>query len=91
MAIHDWSDLLQPRLKGRLAFTDSPREFVGVALKTLGLPYNCTHTQLQESGVSLQQLKQRLKRLGDQVYKLVFHGSNATVIIVALTYASGTA
>lgn len=67
MAIHDWSDLLQPRLKGRLAFLDSPRELVGVALKTLGLPYNCTHAHLQRSDVSLQQLKQRLKQLHDQV------------------------
>ena len=65
--IHDWSDLLQPRLKGRLAIPDSPREFVGIAFKTLGLPYNCTPAQLEERNVSLQQLKERLQQLRDQV------------------------
>lgn len=65
--IKDWSDLLQPRLRGRLAFLDSPREFVGVALKTLGLPYNCTYAQLKASHITLQQLKQRLRQLYDQV------------------------
>lgn len=67
VAINDWSDLLQPRLRGRLAFLDSPREFVGVALKTLGLPYNCTYTQLQNSAITLQQLQQRLQQLRNQV------------------------
>lgn len=33
-----WPDLLQPSLKGRIAFPDNPREFVGIALKTLGHP-----------------------------------------------------
>ena len=67
MPIHDWSDLLQPRLKGRVAFLDSSRELVGVALKTVGLPYNCTYSQLCKSDVSLQQLQQRLQQLRDQV------------------------
>lgn len=67
VAIHDWSDLLQPRLKGRVAFLDSSRELVGVALKTVGLPYNCTYSQLCKSDVSLQQLQQRLQQLRDQV------------------------
>ena len=33
--MRDWSDLLQPQLKGRIAFSASSREFVGIALKTL--------------------------------------------------------
>ena len=67
VAIQDWSDLLQPRLRGRLAFSDSPREFVGVALKTLGLPFNCSQAQLQASGVTVPQLKERLQQLRQQV------------------------
>lgn len=66
-AIQDWSDLLQPRLQGRLGFSDTPREFVGVALKTLGLPFNCSHTQLKASGVTTQQLADRLYQLRQQV------------------------
>ena len=65
--IRDWADLLQPRLEGRLGFLDSPREFIGVALKTLGLPFNCSHAQLTKSTVSLQQLKARVKQLRQQV------------------------
>ncbi|KAK9866488.1 hypothetical protein WJX84_005441 [Apatococcus fuscideae] len=38
--IRDWSDLLQPRLRGRLGFVDAPREFLGVALRSLGLSMN---------------------------------------------------
>lgn len=65
--VHDWADLLQPRLEGRLGFLDSPRDFIGVALKTLGLPFNCSHAQLTKSTVSLQQLKSRVKHLRQQV------------------------
>lgn len=31
----DWSDLMQPLLRGRVAMVDSPRELVAVALRTL--------------------------------------------------------
>ena len=74
VAIQDWSDLLQPRLRGRLAFSDSPREFVGVALKTLGLPFNCSQAQLKASGVTLPQLKERLQQLRQQVTLHCFPG-----------------
>ena len=67
VAVQDWSDLLQPRLRGRLAFSDSPREFVGVALKTLGLPFNCSQAQLKASGVTLGQVQERLQQLRQQV------------------------
>jgi ABC-type Fe3+ transport system substrate-binding protein len=36
--IRCWADLLQPALKGRIAFPDNPREFVGIAFKTLNHP-----------------------------------------------------
>ncbi len=37
-AITRWQDLLQPGLRGRIALPEAPREFVGIALKTLGHP-----------------------------------------------------
>ena len=39
LTLTDWDDLLDPRLANRVAFMDSPRELVGIALKTLGLRY----------------------------------------------------
>ena len=38
--ILDWTDLLQPKLKGRLGFVDAPREFLGAAMRSLGLSMN---------------------------------------------------
>ncbi|KAL4427736.1 hypothetical protein ABPG75_001825 [Micractinium tetrahymenae] len=40
--IQDWADLLAPQLKGRVGFIDSPRDVVGVAMKTLGLGFNAS-------------------------------------------------
>ena len=34
----DWSDLLSPALRGRVAFSDSPRDLLTAALGCLGLP-----------------------------------------------------
>jgi spermidine/putrescine-binding protein len=65
--IRDWEDLLQPRLQGRLAFVDSPRELVGVALKTLGLPFNARAADLRAAGVTPQDLGARVKLLRQQV------------------------
>lgn len=31
--INTWEDLLQPKLRGRIAMTESSREFIGIALK----------------------------------------------------------
>ncbi len=62
----DWPDLLQPRLRGRIAFVESPRELVGVALKTLGLPYNARLEDFDDAGVTLEQLEDRLKALHRQ-------------------------
>lgn len=67
MAINDWSDLLQPRLRGRIGFTDSPRELVGVALKTLGMSYNGRPSDLARAGITLHALQERLKELHEQV------------------------
>ena len=65
--ITDWDDLLLPGLKGRIAFIDSPRELVGVALKTLGLSYNATAADILACGISKNDVVQRVKQLVDQV------------------------
>lgn len=65
--IRDWVDLLQPALKGRVAFVDSPREFVGVAFKTLGLPFNASPADVQKAGLSPANVKERVAALRKQV------------------------
>jgi putative spermidine/putrescine transport system substrate-binding protein len=67
LPIKDWSDLLDPRLKGRVAFMESPRELVGVALKTLGLGYNARRADLAAAGASVEDLRTRIKQLCAQV------------------------
>ena len=44
--ITDWSDLFQPALRGRVAFSDSARELLTVALGGLGLGPNPTAAAL---------------------------------------------
>ena len=46
---------------------DSPRDFLGLAFKSLGLPLNCSFGQLKHSEVSLLQLKARVQQLHKQV------------------------
>ncbi|KAK9807227.1 hypothetical protein WJX73_010860 [Symbiochloris irregularis] len=65
--IRDWSDLLQPALKGRIAFVDAPRELVGVALRTLGASMNASSQQLQRMGITQQRLSHQLNRLRAQI------------------------
>ena len=65
--IEDWKDLLQPKLEGRLAWTDSPREFVGAALQTLGMHFNSTAADLKAAGVSEADLAEAVARLRKQV------------------------
>ncbi|KAI8466668.1 MAG: hypothetical protein J3K34DRAFT_379213, partial [Monoraphidium minutum] len=57
--VRDWADLLQPQLRGRIAFSGSSREFVGAALKTLGggggggrhaLGFNSSEADLNAAG-----------------------------------------
>jgi len=65
--ISDWDDLLLPGLKGRVAFIDSPRELVGVALKTLGLPYRATADDLASCGITTADLTERVRKLAGQI------------------------
>ncbi|KAK9845493.1 hypothetical protein WJX81_007872 [Elliptochloris bilobata] len=65
--IRDWGDLLQPRLRGRLAMVDSPRELVAVALATLGLPLNATAADVLMAGVGVDGLRARVDELRQQV------------------------
>lgn len=63
----DWDDLLRPALRQRVAFVDSPRELVGVALKTLGLSYNAGPAELAACGVDGAALAARVAALAAQV------------------------
>lgn len=47
--------------------TDSTREFVGVALKTLGQPFNASAATLASAGIGVQELGEALRRLRAQV------------------------
>lgn len=65
-APRDWNDLLHPRLKGRIAFSSSSRELVGIALKTLGLEYNSNVEAINSQGISESVLRERVRDLKKQ-------------------------
>ena len=66
LRLADWDDLLDPRLSNRIAFMDSPREIIGIALKTLGLRYNASAAEARSCGVSADDLRRRVGRLVSQ-------------------------
>ena len=45
--IVDWADLLQPQLKGKIAFPSSTRVLLAIALMTLGLSPNASYSQIK--------------------------------------------
>ncbi len=57
----DWSDLWQPTLRHRLTLPDSPREVIGLVLKSLGASYNTPDLG------SVNELKAQLQTLHSQV------------------------
>jgi len=66
--LQDWQDLLQPQLHQRVAFLDSSRELLAVALKSLGLSANTqAHDLPSASGVTLEMVAQRVSELRSQV------------------------
>ncbi|MCT7972364.1 extracellular solute-binding protein [Laspinema olomoucense] len=56
----DWSDLWRPELRDRLSLLDSPREVIGLTLKTLGHSYN------RDRLADLPELKEKLLALHRQ-------------------------
>ena len=62
----DWKDLLHPRLKGRIAFSNSSRELVGIALKTMGLEYNSNAEAIKAKGIADSALQERVGELKKQ-------------------------
>ena len=66
-SISDWDDLLLPGLKNRIACIDSPREVVGIALKTLGLGYNATLSDITACGLREEDVAARLAALVGQI------------------------
>ena len=73
--MEDWRDLLQPKLEGRLAWTNSPREFVGAALQTLGMHFNSTAADLEAAGIPEADLAAAVARLRRQVPQLAHMGN----------------
>lgn len=52
-----------------MAWVDSPREFVGAALKTLGAGFNSRAADLADAGLSRADLAAQVDRLRQQVCK----------------------
>lgn len=65
--IRDWEDLLHPSLRGKLGMGESPREALGIAFKTLGLPINATGKDIKSAGLSEAAVAARLTLLRRQV------------------------
>lgn len=85
--ILDWPDLLQPQLKGQVAFPTSTREFVGCALKTLGVPgigWNSTAADLEAAGVSREAARDAVRALRGQA-KLFSDNDHVRALQVMLT------
>ncbi len=80
-AVEDWSDLLQPKLEDRVAWADSPREFVGAALRTLGMHFNSSAAELAAEGVSEATLAAAVAALRKQV-------SHAALLLVPESHFS---
>lgn len=67
--IKTWSDLLQPALKGRVAFPDNPREFLGIAFKTFNNPhigFNATRSDFVAVGIGADDVRERVRQLKRQ-------------------------
>ena len=63
--IEDWEDLWRPELAGKVALPDSPREVVGLALKSLGQSYNSPLAEV-DSQLGASTLEDRLASLHTQ-------------------------
>lgn len=80
-AVVDWNDLLQPALKKKIAFMDSSRELVGVALKTLGLSFNSSARDLGKCGLNEEDVIRRVDQLASQIR--VFGSMDSTRAMIA--------
>ncbi len=90
-APRDWAGLLSPRLTGRLAMPDAPREFVAVGLASMGLGLNAGPADMRAAGVSVSDARARLKQLRDQVYGLHSWGLEVVGRSCVLCCAEGEA
>ncbi|KAJ4834592.1 hypothetical protein Tsubulata_036652 [Turnera subulata] len=74
--IQDWVDLWRPELAGRISMIDSPREVVGMVLKSMGASYNTKNIELEVAG-GRAAVKENLRLLGKQV--LILSGGHVQV------------
>lgn len=65
--VQDWQDLLQPQLARKVACTDAPREYIGLALKTMGLPLNASARDVRAAGFSEADVADAVRRVRAQV------------------------
>lgn len=68
----DWADLLQPQLQKKVACTDAPREYIGLALKTLSLPLNASARDVRAAGLSEADVVDAVRRVRSQVRVFVW-------------------
>lgn len=66
MLLSDWDDLLRPELTRKIALMDSARELVGIALKTLGMSYNSNSIDMENCGISEEDVIRRVSALVSQ-------------------------
>ena len=67
----DWQDLLQPQLRRKVACTDAPREYIGLALKTMGLPLNASARDVRAAGLSEADVADAVRCVRKQVVSLL--------------------
>ena len=60
-----------------MAWTNSPREFVGAALQTLGMHFNSTAADLEAAGISETDLAAAVAALRRQVSQLAHTGKGS--------------
>lgn len=65
--MEDWADLWQPALRGRLGMLDSPRDFVGAALRSMGVSANSSPDSLAKHNLGRRALQARVDALRSQV------------------------
>ncbi|MQL87652.1 hypothetical protein Taro_020197 [Colocasia esculenta] len=64
--IEDWKDLWRPELRGKIVMVDSPREVIGLVLKSMGASYNTKDINLQVLG-GMSAVKEKLAMFQQQV------------------------
>jgi putative spermidine/putrescine transport system substrate-binding protein len=81
----DWSDLWEnPKLRGRIVLPDSPREVIGLVLKSLGSSYNTEHPeQVKDLPAILKALDEQVLTYSSTEYQQALMLGDAWVVVGA--------